>query len=63
MDLDELLKPKKFAGPMLGESLATLSLAELDARLTLLADERLRVEAEIAARRASRDAAEGFFKS
>ena len=63
MDLDELLKPKKSAGPMLGESLAPLSLAELDARLTLLADERLRVEAEIAARRASRDAAEGFFKS
>lgn len=62
MDLDELLKPKKSAGPALGENLAPLSLAELGARLTLLADERARVEAEIAARKASMDAAEGFFK-
>ena len=62
MDLDELLKPKKPVGPMLGESLAHLSLAELDARLTLLAAEAVRVEAEITARKTSRDAAEGFFK-
>ncbi len=62
MDLDELLKPKKPAGAMLGESLAPLSLAELAVRLSLLAEERSRVEAEIAARKASMDAAEGFFK-
>ena len=62
MDLDELLKPKKPVGAMPGESLAPLSLAELDARLTLLAAEAVRVEAEITARKTSRDAAEGFFK-
>jgi len=62
MDLDEMMKPKKPAGPVIGESLAALSLADLEARLTLLAQERARVDAEIAARKASRDAAEGFFK-
>ena len=62
MDLDELLKPKKPAGPVVGETLAPLSLAELEARLTVLADESARVEAEIRVRKASRDAAEGVFK-
>ncbi len=62
MDLDDLLKPKRPAGAMLGENLALLSVAELEARLVSLADERVRVEAEIAARKASREAAEGFFK-
>jgi uncharacterized small protein (DUF1192 family) len=62
MDLDDLLKPKKSVGPALGESLVPLSLGELETRLVLLADERVRVEAEIAARKASREAAEGFFK-
>ena len=62
MDLDEIMKPKKPAGPVIGESLLPFSLADLEARLTMLADERGRVEAEIAARRASREAAEGFFK-
>jgi uncharacterized small protein (DUF1192 family) len=62
MDLDEMMKPKKPAGPVIGESLVVLSLGELEARLTMLADERARVEAEILARKASREAAEGFFK-
>ena len=62
MDLDDLMKPKKPAGPVLGESLAVLSIADLEARLIQLGHERARVEAEIAARRASLAAAEGFFK-
>ena len=62
MDLDELFKPKKPSGATIGENLELLSVAELDARLILLADERTRVEAEIAARKASRAAAEGVFK-
>ena len=63
MDLDEMMKPKKPAGPMFGESLAPLSIGELEARLELIGTERERVETEIAARKASRAAAEGFFKS
>jgi len=62
MDLDELLKPKTPAGPTIGENLALLSVAELQGRLILLAEERTRVEAEIVARKASRDAADSFFK-
>jgi len=62
MDIDDLMKPKKPAGPAIGENLELLSLGELEARLALLADERARIEAEIAARKASREAAEGFFK-
>lgn len=63
MDLDEMLKPRKPAGPAIGESLAALSLDDLAARLALLEGERQRVEAEIAARKASRQAAESFFKA
>lgn len=62
MDFDEMMKPKKPAGPVIGESLVPFSIADLEARMTLLAEERARVEAEIAARKASREAAEGFFK-
>lgn len=63
MDIDELFPPKKkVAAPAIGESLATLSLADLESRLAQLADERARVEAEIAARKASRAAADDIFK-
>jgi uncharacterized small protein (DUF1192 family) len=63
MDLDDLMKPKKPAGAMIGENLELLSIAELEARLAALTVERSRVEAEIVARKSSRAAAEGFFKS
>ena len=62
MDLDDLMKPKKPAGVVLGESLGALSILDLEARLALLDTERHRVEVEIAARKAARTAAEGFFK-
>lgn len=62
MDPDDIL-PKKPKGVILGESLAALSSEELEARLALIEEERRRIEAEIAAKRASRQAAEAFFKS
>jgi uncharacterized small protein (DUF1192 family) len=62
MDLDDL-KPKKILGPTFGETLEPLSLADLEARLALIDVERKRIETEIEARKASRRAAEGFFKS
>ena len=62
MDLDEMMKPKKPAGPMFGENLAALSIPDLEARLSLIETERQSVDAEIAARKLARAAAEGFFK-
>ena len=63
MDLDDLLKAKKPAGAMFGEVLTALSIPDLEARMTLIEAERQRTEGEIAARKAARNAAEGFFKS
>lgn len=62
MDLDDL-QPKKPKGIVLGEPLGPLSIEELTARLEALAAERARVEAEIGAKKASRTAAESFFKT
>ena len=46
----------------LGEPLDALSVDELRARITLLRDEIARIEAEVAAKQASRSAADAFFK-
>ena len=46
-----------------GESLATLSIAELEARVAALTGEIARVETEIAAKKAHEAAAAAFFKS
>ena len=62
MDLDDLMKPKTPVGVLLGESLAVLSTEDLQGRLALIEAERSRVEAEITARRQSRDAADAIFK-
>jgi uncharacterized small protein (DUF1192 family) len=62
MDLDDL-QPKKAKGPALGEPLTALSIAELEARLTLLSEERLRVEQELGVKRAAIAAAAAIFKS
>ena len=62
MDLDDMMKPKKPAGPALGESLLGLSTDELNERLILLEAERSRIAAEIGKRKASREAAEMIFK-
>jgi uncharacterized small protein (DUF1192 family) len=48
--------------PALGEPLAALSLAELEARIALLSLEIERVEAELAAKRAHESAAAALFQ-
>ena len=63
MDLDDLSPVKKKRVELvLGEELLRFSLADLETRLQQLADERNRVEAEIAARGSHRSAAEALFK-
>lgn len=63
MDLDDLAPRKKPAGIVLGEDLSRLSVEDLEERLRLLHDERARVEAEIATKRALRAAADAAFRS
>lgn len=61
MDWDEVrAKPQK--GMTLGESLETISVAELEARIGALKDEIARVEAELAKKRAHEAAASALFK-
>lgn len=60
MDWDDL-KPKA-KGVTLGENLETLSVAELDARITALQHEIERVRAELAAKKAHEAAAAAIFK-
>jgi uncharacterized small protein (DUF1192 family) len=61
VDPDEL--PKKKVTHELGQDLALLSVAELAERAGLLKDEITRLEAEIARKRASKSAADTFFKT
>jgi len=55
--------PKKPSGVMLGESLDLLSVAELEHRVTALEQEIARVKQAIQSKRASKDAADAFFRS
>jgi uncharacterized small protein (DUF1192 family) len=61
MDWDEA-KSKPATGPMLGESLATLSVAELEARIGALEREIARVKAELDAKRKHESTASALFK-
>lgn len=61
MNLDDLPKPKH--EHVLGENLEAISLDELQLRVTLLAREIERIEAEISRKKLSRSAADSFFKS
>ena len=61
MDLDE--PPKKPSGMVIGEALDLLSLAELEQRIGALESEIARIRAAIAAKRASKTAADTFFRS
>lgn len=63
MDWDDVMKPKPKVGPALGESLETLSVAELEARIAALHAEIARVEQELARKRAQKSAADSLFKS
>ena len=61
MDWDDL-KPKAPKGITLGESLESLSVAELDARIVSLEHEIERVRAELTAKKAHEAAAAAIFK-
>ena len=60
VDPDEL--PKKKITHDVGQDLTLLSVAELAERIGLLKEEVARLEAEMARKRASKSAADSFFK-
>lgn len=60
VDPDEL--PKKKITHEMGQDLSLLSVAELTERIGLLKEEIARLEAEMARKRASKSAADIFFK-
>jgi len=60
--VDEDDKPKKKVTHEIGQDLTLLSVEELSARVQLLHDEIKRIEADISQKRASRTAADQFFK-
>jgi uncharacterized small protein (DUF1192 family) len=62
MDSDDLSPRKKLPDIQLGEDISTLSAHELELRIKRLEEEIARAKAEIAARHATRSAAENFFK-
>ena len=55
--------PVKTTTHAIGQDLSLLSVDELAGRIALLQSEIARLEAAIAKKKASRDAAAGFFKS
>ena len=55
-------RPKKKILHEIGQDLTLLSVGELRARIALLHDEILRLEADIKSKETSRDAADRFFK-
>lgn len=62
MSLFEDDKPKKKTGHDIGSDLSMLSVDELNIRIALLREEIDRLEAEVAAKSSSRNAAEGLFR-
>ena len=60
--IDEDDRPKKKIIHEIGQELALLSVAELNERVTLLKEEIARLEANMAGKRASKSAADQFFK-
>ncbi len=60
--IDDEDRPKKKIAHEIGQDLTLLSVEELSARVQLLHDEISRIEADMAQKRASRSAADQFFK-
>jgi uncharacterized small protein (DUF1192 family) len=60
--IDEDDKPKKKIVHEIGQDLTLLSVDELAARVQMLHDEINRIESDMAQKRASRTAADQFFK-
>ena len=63
MDLDDLLPPKKPSGTAIGDNLQTLSVAELEKRITDLETEIALVRVELDRKRQHEAAARALFKS
>ena len=61
MEPDDL--PKKKPDILIGDNLDAISVAELEQRIQALDSEIARLRAEIAKKRASRNAADAFFRS
>jgi uncharacterized small protein (DUF1192 family) len=61
--IDEDDRPKKKIAHEIGQELALLSVEELAERIALLKEEIVRLDAAMAKKRASRSAADQFFKS
>ena len=60
--LEEDDRPKKKPAHEIGQDLALLSVEELSDRISLLKDEVARLQAALEKKRASRSAADQFFK-
>jgi uncharacterized small protein (DUF1192 family) len=60
--IDDDDRPKKKISHEIGQELTLLSVEELAARVQLLRDEIARLDADMAKKRASRSAADQFFK-
>ena len=60
--IDEDDRPKKKIAHEIGQDLTLLSVGELTERIALLKDEIARLEANMAAKRVSKSAADQFFK-
>jgi uncharacterized small protein (DUF1192 family) len=60
--LDDDDKPKKRITHEVGQDLTLLSAGELTDRIALLRDEIARLEADMAKKRATKSAADSFFK-
>jgi uncharacterized small protein (DUF1192 family) len=63
IDPEDLQARKKLPDIVLGEEIAALSAHELETRIARLDEEIARCKAAIAARHATRSAAESFFKT
>jgi uncharacterized small protein (DUF1192 family) len=61
--IEEDDRPKKKKAHEIGQDLTLLSVEELAERVALLKDEIVRLETNMAQKRASRSAADQFFKS
>jgi uncharacterized small protein (DUF1192 family) len=62
MDSDDLEPRRKLSAIQLGEEIAMLSAHELELRIARLEEEIARCKSAIAARHATKSAAENFFK-
>ncbi len=62
MDIEDLAPRKKPPQIQIGEDISALSAHELEARIAVLEEEIARCKTAIASRRATKSAAENFFK-